>query len=207
MTCSHKKNFFKNPQKNRLWQSGCGALFIHYFTNMCSDRFMKGIHHSIQPQPLSYSFIPKKSCILNFWTSVSIKWVNIISVINVALPSCFQVILMLNASQMSSYFYDWHYCILHIQKKNSFLWLGFGCLPFDTINSFYALLKHAFLSFRLSYEKMKECVFRETSKMLFLLILVEFKIHNAFRNHSYFPLRFASMEHSLHGWKIVATLN
>lgn len=176
---------------------------------MCSDRFMKGIHHSIQPQPLSYSFIhSKKSCILNFRTSVSIKWVNIISVINVALPSCFQVILMLNASQMSSYFYYWHYCILHFTQKNSFLCLGFGCPPFDTIHSFYALLKHAFLSFRLSYEQMKECVFREISKMLFLmLIVVELQIHNAFCNHSYFPLRFASMEHSLRGWKIVATLN
>lgn len=92
-------------------------------------------------------------------------------------------------------------------KKNSFLCLGFGCPSFDTIHSFYALLKHAFLSFRLSYEKIKECVFREIIKMLFLLILVELHIHNVFWNHSYFPLRFASMEHSLRGWKIVATLN
>lgn len=61
---------------------------------------MKGIHHTIQPQQLSYSF--KKSCILYFRALVSIIRVIIICVINVALPSCFQVILMLNASQMSS---------------------------------------------------------------------------------------------------------
>lgn len=183
------------------------CLFIILQTCALIDLWKAYTTASNHSRFLIHSFIPKKSCILNFRTSVSIKWVNIISVINVALPSCFQVILMLNASQMSSYFYYWHYCILHMQKKNSFLCLGFGCPSFDTIHSFYALLKHAFLSFTLSYEQMKECVFREIIKMLFLLILVELHIHNAFWNHSYFPLRFASMEHSLRGWKIVATLN
>lgn len=144
----------KNQQKKKLRQSGCGALFIYYFTNKFSDRFMKGIHRKIQPQQLSCSF--KKSCILNFRTSVSIKRVNIICVINVALLSCFQVILLLNVSQMSSSFHYWHYCISHMQKKKSFLSQGFGWQPFDTIYSFYALLNHLFFTVFFVMSKWKQ---------------------------------------------------
>lgn len=127
----------KNQQKNKVRQSGCGALFIYCFTNIFSDRFMKGI----QPQQLSFSF--KKSYILNFRTSVSIKRVNIIC------HKCGFAVLFLSYSQ-AKWFPEEQLvlllALLHFtHAKKLFLCLSFGWQPFDTIYSFYALLNHAFL--------------------------------------------------------------